>query len=723
VKTYVYIPEYSQINLPDKSTILNALKNGHSIMTDGPVVVFDITNETGEKAIIGDEINGNQLSMDIEWKSTPEFGNIDHIYIQRGIIGENETELTELSFSPDNLEGTRTFNINSHLPLEKDSYIRINATTDKGYRAYTNPIWVHKNAPEDEFGYKFKDSNTQNGPTYDWIEISGTGKEVLPDDDDGWVGNIDLGFFFNYYGTDYSQLAISNNGLIFSGGTTWEYVNEPIKQSPSVDGFIAPFWDDIVTYNPTGAIYYQTFGTAPNRMFVVEWYDNNHYCDSDSGVTFEAMLYEGSNNIKFQYKDVDFGNVYWAVDGDNPPYNNGGSATVGIECPSGDDGLQYSFNEPVIDPGLAILFKFPQFAGTNLYLSKKAPASKDLGSTMTYTLHYHNFGDTAAQNVVLEDTLPAEVEFVSASDGGSYDPDTGKITWNIGSLGQEGHGYVTTTVSILQDAVIGTMIQNDASISTSNLEVRYDDNEAHAQTEITNSNLLSNVSVEPNNGGIGTPSVNWHDPVIFSYSSCDSATGVDIRIHVNDGGPDIMGSMVGGPPDWAYTTSFYPRYGRAQVTYTVYGCNEETVSFDIYIDPAGYIYNAETGERIAGARVWLQRTDGEGGWENMPTGETPAIALPVENPVVTDENGMYQWDVLEGYYRVHVEAIGYYPEDSVVVSIPPPVTDLHIGLNRLPAPSNQPPVANASGPYAGTEGQPVTFNAIGSYDPDPDDSI
>jgi len=305
-----------------------------------------------------------------------------------------------------------------------------------------------------------------------------------------------------------------------------------------VHGFIVPFWDDIVTYNPTGTIYYQTLGTAPNRMFVVEWYDNQHFSSSDNGVTFEAILYEGSNNIKFQYKDVDFGNVYYAVPGDNPPYNNGGSATVGIEGPTGDDGLQYSFNEPVIDPALAILFKYPQYAGINLYLSKQAPASKDHGSTMTYTLHYHNLGDTAAHNVVLEDTLPAEVVFESASDSGNYDSNTRKVTWNLGSVDPSGHGYRTVTVEIPQSVPVGTVIQNDATISTSDLEVRYDDNEAIAQTRVTGSNLPPGVGVEPNNGGT-TPSIYWGNPITFSYHSCDDATGVDIRIQINDGGPDI----------------------------------------------------------------------------------------------------------------------------------------------------------------------------------------
>ena len=52
-------------------------------------------------------------------------------------------------------------------------------------------------------------------------------------------------------------------------------------------------------------------------------------------------------------------------------------------------------------------------------------------------------------------------------------------------------------------------------------------------------------------------------------------------------------------------------------------CNPDpvTVKFSFYIDPAGYIYDVATGERIAGANVWLQRPDGHGGWGNVPTGQ------------------------------------------------------------------------------------------------------
>ena len=72
--------------------------------------------------------------------------------------------------------------------------------------------------------------------------------------------------------------------------------------------------------------------------------------------------------------------------------------------------------------------------------------------------------------------------------------------------------------------------------------------------------------------------------------------------------------------------------------------------------------------------------DGTGDWENVPTGQTPALMIPDINPQITGTDGQYQWDVLSGSYRVHVEAINYYPTNSSVVSIPPPVNDLHVGL-------------------------------------------
>jgi hypothetical protein len=57
---------------------------------------------------------------------------------------------------------------------------------------------------------------------------------------------------------------------------------------------------------------------------------------------------------------------------------------------------------------------------------------------------------------------------------------------------------------------------------------------------------------------------------------------------------------------------------------------------------------------------------------------------PDTNPLTTAADGQYQWDVLAGTYRVHVEAPGYYSSDSMVVTVPPAVDNLNIGLTHLP---------------------------------------
>ncbi|WMW25156.1 PKD domain-containing protein [Methanolobus sediminis] len=210
----------------------------------------------------------------------------------------------------------------------------------------------------DAYGYTFIDSNSENGPTYGWIEISETGNEGIPDTCSVFSKTVDIGFSFNYYGNDYSQFSFSNNGMLFlvdNAPSNWllYYQNEPITQTPDIDGFIVSFWDNLISCNEVSPIYYQTLGTAPNRKFVVEWYDNQKFECSDSGITFETILYEGSNEILFQYKEVEFGTVY----GVNNEYADfGASATVGIESPDGTDGLQYSYNVPAVFNRLAILF-------------------------------------------------------------------------------------------------------------------------------------------------------------------------------------------------------------------------------------------------------------------------------------------------------------------------------------------------------------------------------
>ena len=56
------------------------------------------------------------------------------------------------------------------------------------------------------------------------------------------------------------------------------------------------------------------------------------------------------------------------------------------------------------------------------------------GELIRYDLSFENVGDTTAINVVVVDSLPQEVNFLDASNGGVYDSTSHSVTWYIGDL-------------------------------------------------------------------------------------------------------------------------------------------------------------------------------------------------------------------------------------------------------------------------------------------------
>lgn len=106
----------------------------------------------------------------------------------------------------------------------------------------------------------------------------------------------------------------------------------------------------------------------------------------------------------------------------------------------------------------------------------------------------------------------------------------------------------------------------------------------------------------------------------------------------------------------------------------------------ILIDPSGFIYNAAMGDswRLPGATVHLQYFDPAlNTWVTMTEDAYPGLFSPVNNPQITGWSGWYGWDAAAGSYRVTVSRPGFVDAISDVVTIPPPVTDLHVGMTPL----------------------------------------
>lgn len=211
------------------------------------------------------------------------------------------------------------------------------------YTVYPEITTAITSGGPDTYGYYWNDSNGA-GEAYSWNDISGTGTLLTGRADDGMSGALAIGFTFNFYGNNYTQVYICNNGFVSFSADSCAYQNATITTAGAPDNFIAPFWDDLFT---GGSIYYQTIGSTPNQKFIVSFDGVNPYSTQGNTLSFQVILHETTNRIKLQYSDVDSGTA---------GYGGGLGATVGIENSSGTDGLLYSFNANSLSDGYAIDF-------------------------------------------------------------------------------------------------------------------------------------------------------------------------------------------------------------------------------------------------------------------------------------------------------------------------------------------------------------------------------
>ncbi len=167
---------------------------------------------------------------------------------------------------------------------------------------------------------------SQSVITYNW-ESPANAITTASCDDCDYTRNI--GFTFNFFGNNYTQVNVNTNGLMTFGSTTNSFSNVCIPNSGAPNNIIAAYWDDLLFDFSCSPTYFreQTFGTAPNRYYVVSWIGFGRTGSSCSSyIYFQAKLYETSNIIEVHVQSNGLGT------------NNSG--TIGIENSSGVVGYQ-----------------------------------------------------------------------------------------------------------------------------------------------------------------------------------------------------------------------------------------------------------------------------------------------------------------------------------------------------------------------------------------------
>ena len=138
------------------------------------------------------------------------------------------------------------------------------------------------------------------------IQNSGTALNL---GDDSMSGMKDIGFDFTFYDQTFDQVNISMNGFFtfqnnFSVSRQRNYLSETLPAS-SFNYSVFPMWTDLINRDGTQNPYIQTFGNTSDtdQYFVIGWYNAKEYSDQLQN-TFEAILYEGTNEIQFRYDKI-----------------------------------------------------------------------------------------------------------------------------------------------------------------------------------------------------------------------------------------------------------------------------------------------------------------------------------------------------------------------------------------------------------------------------------
>jgi hypothetical protein len=302
---------------------------------------------------------------------------------------------------------------------------------------------------------------------FSWVDACAEGNVLadISDEDDEYQSEVAIGFPFTFFGTDYDNVEPTSNGVIsFDEEGNSEYDNEAIPTTEWEFAALFPWWDDLDT-EVAGQVCAATVGDAPNRAFVVEWdaVGDHNIGVAEETISFEAVMCEATDNVVFQYLDAVFGDEKY------PDKDNAGEASVGIQ-ESSANGLQYSFDEALIQDGQAIVFYPSSGSDSNCVAAEEPPTVEPTPTTGPGETPQPPSA-TGGVSVSVSDDAPAPGDTVTvtatATDAGGNPVAGAECTFRIysqpgddasvdeGPVTTDANGQATTTLNV--GSTVGTV--------------------------------------------------------------------------------------------------------------------------------------------------------------------------------------------------------------------------------------------------------------------------
>ena len=123
---------------------------------------------------------------------------------------------------------------------------------------------------------------------------------------DDTVTTVALPFPYSLYDQSFTSINLSSNGNAQFVTTDTAFTNSCLPWAAH-NYTIFPYWDDLYLVNSGFGIFTSVSGTAPNRIFNIEW--RAQYFPGSGTANFELRLYEGQSRFDVIYGTVDNGNT------------------------------------------------------------------------------------------------------------------------------------------------------------------------------------------------------------------------------------------------------------------------------------------------------------------------------------------------------------------------------------------------------------------------------